>query len=401
MIYIFTDRFLAIVFSLLLLDALLWWGLDAVLRRRSVNPGWRSALALFFAAEIAGVALFIAARRIPLPSLPWLAKAGTSALLIWHCLLLPPLLLALICFFLAASAAALAGRMKRNRTPAPHFNAHSISRRHFLGIAAAATPPLLTAALTGVAVEQLDQFRVNRLTLSFPTLPPGLDGLKIAHLSDLHVGRLTEGAVLDRMVAETNALSADLIAVTGDLINYSLADLPHAISLLQRLHAPLGVVVCEGNHDLFEDGPEFDRQLRDSSLLFLRDESTVLDVNGTPLQLIGLRWSGSRDSEIDPPVRNLLKVRLPGAFAILMAHHPHAFDPAAAEGMPLVLSGHTHGGQLMLTDQIGVGPLIFRYWSGLYRRGESQLVVSNGVGNWFPLRINAPAEIALLTLRAG
>ena len=399
MIYIFTDRFLAIVFSLLLLDTLLWWGLDAVLRRRRVRPAWRLAPALFFAGEIAGIFLFLAARRFPLPSLPWLAKAGTSALLIWHCLLLPPLLLALVFFFPAARIASFAGRGEKRKLPA--LNSNSLSRRRFLGMAAAAAPPLLTTVLTGVAVEELDQFRVNRLTLAFPTLPPGLDGLKIAHLSDLHVGRLTEGAVLDRMVTETNALGADLIAVTGDLINYSLADLPHAIGLLQRLRAPLGIAVCEGNHDLFEDAPEFERQLRASGLLFLRDESTVLDVNGTPLQLLGLRWSGSRDSEIVLPVRDLLKFRLPETFAILMAHHPHAFDPAAAAGVPLILSGHTHGGQLMLTDRIGVGPLIFRYWSGLYQRGESLLVVSNGVGNWFPLRINAPAEIALLTLRAG
>ena len=397
MIYIFSHRFLAIVFSLLLLDSLLWWGLDAVLRRRRIRPGWRIGLAVFFAGEIAGVALYIAARRIALPVLPLSAKAGISALLIWHCLLLLPLLLVLVLSWLAAGVVSLAGRAEKSKPPTPD----SLSRRRFLGIAAAAVPPLLTTALTGGALEQLNQFRINRRTLAFPNLPPGLDGLKIAHLSDLHVGRLTEGAVLDRMVAETNALGADLIAVTGDLINYSLADLPHAVGLLQRLRAPLGVAVCEGNHDLFEDSAEFDRQLRASGLLFLRNESTLLSVGGTPLQLLGLRWTGSRDSEIAPPLDSLLRLRMPGIFSILMAHHPHAFDPAAAAGVPLVLSGHTHGGQLMLTDEIGVGPLMFRYWSGLYRKGESQLIVSNGVGNWFPLRINAPAEIALLTLRAG
>jgi hypothetical protein len=81
-----------------------------------------------------------------------------------------------------------------------------------------------------------------------------------------------------------------------------------------------------------------------------------------------------------------------------LAHHPHAFDAAAAAGVPLTLSGHTHGGQLMLNEQLGFGPAMFRYWSGWYRKGVSQLVVSNGVGNWFPLRVNAPAEIIHLTL---
>jgi predicted MPP superfamily phosphohydrolase len=88
-----------------------------------------------------------------------------------------------------------------------------------------------------------------------------------------------------------------------------------------------------------------------------------------------------------------------GTFPILLTHHPHAFDVAADAGIPLTLAGHTHGGQLMLSDHIGAGSMMFKYWSGLYRRGNSALVVSNGVGNWFPLRINAPAEIVHITLR--
>ncbi|HEY2107112.1 MAG TPA: hypothetical protein VGH29_15040, partial [Candidatus Binataceae bacterium] len=71
---------------------------------------------------------------------------------------------------------------------------------------------------------------------------------------------------------------------------------------------------------------------------------------------------------------------------------------AAAASLPLTLSGHTHGGQLMWNERAGFGPALFRYWSGLYTRGASKLIVSNGVGNWFPLRTNAPAEIVHLTL---
>jgi hypothetical protein len=94
----------------------------------------------------------------------------------------------------------------------------------------------------------------------------------------------------------------------------------------------------------------------------------------------------------------LSRVRRRDEFPILMAHHPHAFDAAIAEGLPLTLSGHTHGGQIMLTDDIGAGPVLFRYWSGLYRKDGCSLVVSNGVGNWFPLRTHAPAEIMHVTL---
>jgi predicted MPP superfamily phosphohydrolase len=98
-------------------------------------------------------------------------------------------------------------------------------------------------------------------------------------------------------------------------------------------------------------------------------------------------------------VHALLQQRKTEAFPILLAHHPHAFDAAAEAGLPLTLSGHTHGGQLMLNEQLGFGPAMFRYWAGLYERRESKLIVSNGVGNWFPLRVNAPAELIHVTLR--
>ena len=122
-----------------------------------------------------------------------------------------------------------------------------------------------------------------------------------------------------------------------------------------------------------------------------------------PVQLLGLRWTRvhgeGRDAAIGAEVRKLLEQRVGDAFPILLAHHPHAFDAAAEAELPLTLSGHTHGGQLMLNEQLGFGPAMFRYWSGLYERGRSKLIVSNGVGNWFPLRVNAPAEIVHLTLR--
>jgi predicted MPP superfamily phosphohydrolase len=85
----------------------------------------------------------------------------------------------------------------------------------------------------------------------------------------------------------------------------------------------------------------------------------------------------------------------------LLAHHPHSFDAAAQAGFPLILSGHTHGGQIMLTSQVGLGRVRFRYTSGLYEKPGSKLIVNNGLGNWFPLRINAPAELVHITLNSA
>lgn len=163
--------------------------------------------------------------------------------------------------------------------------------------------------------------------------------------------------------------------------------------------------MIEGNHDLIENGIEFEQRVKASGLSLLLDESTVREVRGYPVQFMGLRWMdsvGTPGDVITPwQVRKLVKQRQPDAFPVLLAHHPHAFDAAVENGLPLTLTGHTHGGQLMLDKNIGVGPMLFRYWSGFYKRGDSQLIVSNGVGNMFPIRINAPAEIVHITLKCA
>jgi predicted MPP superfamily phosphohydrolase len=281
----------------------------------------------------------------------------------------------------------------------------ALSRREFLGTATALAPAVVTLGLTGVAAGQLNHFRIRRLTLALPTLPRALDGMTIAQVSDIHVGVFTKGAVLREMVSATNALGADLVLMTGDLINYELSDLNEGLALLRAMPGRYGQWMIEGNHDLFDDATEFERRVKASGVPCLLNQSAITMVRGHPVQFFGLRWMEGTPRECDRShafwVRELLKQRHPEAFPILLAHHPHAFDAAVAADLPLTLSGHTHGGYLMLTDQIGVGPMLFRYWSGLYQRGRSQMIVSNGVGNPFPLRINAPAEIVHLTLRCA
>ena len=149
---------------------------------------------------------------------------------------------------------------------------------------------------------------------------------------------------------------------------------------------------------------EFERRLKAAGVPLLLNESAVANVRGYPVQLFGLGWmegdGRERDRAAASQLRELMKRRQPEAFPVLLAHHPHAFDAAINEDLPLTLAGHTHGGQCMLDRQHGLGPVMFRYWSGLYVRGHSQMIVSNGVGSWLPFRINAPAEIVHITLRA-
>ena len=393
---------LAILALTAALDAV-WW----VLALRLTRPrGWRIFISLFMAVQLAAV-LSILGRR------DWLNHAPQPVIVavnLWHHLGLALVVVILLLLGLLSAYAWLVRirfrRKDRSRPPSQPVESTpaAVSRREFIGTAAAVFPALFTIGLTGVATAQLHHFRVRRLELSLPALPRALDGVTIAHVSDIHVGPFTNGRVLRQLVNTTNALAADLVVMTGDLINYELSDLDEGISLIKQMPGRYGQWLIEGNHDLFEDGAEFERRVKASGVPFLRDETAVTMVRDHPVQFLGLGWRDDNSAQALRTNTNLLhrllKQSTPGAFPIVLAHHPHGFDAAVAANLPLTLSGHTHGGYMMLNRHIGIGPMLFRYWSGLYQRGQSQLVVANGVGNSFPLRINAPAEIIHLTLRS-
>jgi hypothetical protein len=239
---------------------------------------------------------------------------------------------------------------------------------------------------------------VREISISLKDLPESLDGMRIAHVTDTHVGKFTRGRILDEIADATNRLQADLILLTGDLIDNSIKDLPAALAMIQRMDPRSGLFMVEGNHDLFDDPAEFVRSVRASGVNFLKNQSAIAQVRGQAVQILGIAWDRD-ESQMIEDVAAVAKLRQPDAFPILLAHHPHAFDAAFRHGIPLTLAGHTHGGQLMVTPTLGAGPAMFKYWSGLYQNEGRSLVVSNGTGNWFPLRTAAPAEIVHITLR--
>jgi predicted MPP superfamily phosphohydrolase len=330
-----------------------------------------------------------------------------SAIYLWHLVILPLIIpLTVIGGIVTLVLWAIRKMRARETASAPTGDA-AMSRRAFLAATAAFTPQLFTVGLTAIALRQLEQFRIRRLTIPIRDLPTTLDGLTIAHVSDMHAGRFTRSSVLREVTSAVNDLRCELILVTGDLINGALHELPEGIAAIRRLDARAGVYMIEGNHDLFPGRAAFESKVKGSGIPLLVNETEQLTVRGHPVQLLGQRWGGpvfrrregNDDATIAASFEELLPLRDPEAFPILLAHHPHAFDPAAAAQIPLTLSGHTHGGQLMLNAETGFGPLMFRYWSGHYTKGDSHLIVSNGVGNWFPLRTSAPAEVIHLTLR--
>jgi uncharacterized protein len=391
--------FIFTIIGLMVSLDILWWIVFARLANHGVA---RVVLSIFMAAMMAGLIAIIAARMSRAGWDRLIPKFAVSAIFIWHFIGLG--LLAVIGLLLVPVI--LGQKIISHRAPArvePSTELGHWNRRDFLCFGAAFLPPVFTFGLTGLAVAQLNNVRVRRFVLPIVDLPRALDGMTIAQVSDLHVGRFTKGKVLEKTVRMVNDMQADLVLLTGDLINDALTDLDTGLELTRRMKSRFGLAIIEGNHDLIENPREFETRVRASGIPFLLDESMIIDVRGFPVQLLGLSWTRvhgkERDAAIGAAVRRLLEQRDTNAFPILMAHHPHAFDAAAESAMPLVLSGHTHGGQLMLNEQLGFGPALFRYWSGRYERDQSKLIVSNGVGNWFPLRVNAPAEIVHLTLR--
>jgi len=366
---------------------------------------------------VGGLCWMLLSRMLPGPwrgfGWPWLV----ALLFVWHFLVVPVVAIPSVLLSLVAALAQLLAKKR----PAAAVTVgvqddlrdvqQAVSRRSLLQGALVSAPPLIAIATTARSLNALDEFRIRRISVPLPNLPGDLDGLTIAHVSDTHVGPFTRGRTLEKIVAATNDLRADLVLQTGDLINHALADLPAAIEMSRKFEGRFGMYMCEGNHDLIEDRDEFERQVRAAGLQLLLNESAELTFRGVPVQLMGLRWGyiggpinatpvpRTREQAIRASMLGLLPQRREDAFPILLAHHPHAFDYAANARIPLTLSGHTHGGQIMASSRLGFGPWMFRYWSGLYQKDGAALVVSNGVGNWFPVRVNAPAEIIHITLR--
>lgn len=404
----------AIIFLVLFLGDFVWcWKTQAELQRLPAR--WvriaRGGVIAFGLLQALGVVFLFFGRQLHWPLETLFPKPVIAGVYIWHCLVLLPVGFLWFLKELAHSVLwigrTLAG-LRLAEQPVPRSD-EGMSRREFVAAAVATAPAIIALGATGISARQWNRFRIRKLTVPIPSLSKALDDLTIAQVCDLHVGIFTRGAVLNEVVEATNRLRADLVMLPGDLINYSLNDLPAALDVVRRLESKYGAFLCEGNHDLFENPEVFREQTMAAGLRLLVNDAALIPIRGVPVQVLGLRWGASHldpramsargDLAIINSMKELMPLVQPDAFPILLAHHPHAFD--YAEDIPLILTGHTHGGQLMLTKEVGFGPAMFRYWSGLYQKANRALVVSNGVGNWFPLRVQAPAEIVHITLRAA
>jgi uncharacterized protein len=247
------------------------------------------------------------------------------------------------------------------------------------------------------------QLRLTRLDVAMPGLPPALDGLRIVHLSDLHLGPTAHRATLREAFDRVNALDPDVICVTGDLVDSPVVDLDHWLPELCRLRARHGIFAVLGNHDRHAGADRVAAAIRARTpWRLLRDEIATIEIGGERLHVIGL------DDRPGPPAMKLpsLLASVPRDEArLVLVHQPSAFTTAATLRVPLTLAGHTHGGQIAVPGLPSLNTarlMMTRFDAGTFASGRSLLHVNRGLGtSGQRVRIGAPREITLVTLLAG
>jgi predicted MPP superfamily phosphohydrolase len=282
------------------------------------------------------------------------------------------------------------------------------ARREFLGKTATALPAaLFLTSGYGIFRAQTD-FDWFEHELKLANWPRELSGLRVMQISDPHVGSFMSGQKFKRYIADINKKKVDMVMITGDIIDHNVAFIPECMDALATLKMPpYGAYVCIGNHDYYSGGADqIFAGVEKLGMVTLRDSCISLPVRDARLTIAGVDYPwregpALHGDRFTKHVEKALALREPLVPTIMLAHHPHAFDEAARHGVPLTLSGHTHGGQFALHypgGSVSLGDLMFKYVAGPYRQGDSQLYVNRGLGNWFPVRLGAPPEVTILTL---
>lgn len=340
-------------------------------------------------------------------AMPWLALVGLTAAAL--------LALELVGAGLAGGAwvrrrlgGARGGRAARDgrgpgadasASPAPPAD---LGRREFL--ARCSGGAVATVAGAGVSLGMVaarGEHEIVEVEVELARLPAALDGFSIALLSDLHVGLTIDRAFVERVVARTRALDPDLVVLTGDLVDGRVEDLRDEIAPLAALRARHGVYAVTGNHEYYAGADPWIAALEAMGIRYLRNDRVLIGGEGAGFDLAGIDDHGAAAYPgHGPDLARALAGRDPSRAVVLLAHQPRQVASAAAHGVDLQLSGHTHGGQIWpwhYLVRLQQGGLL----AGRYQVGPTQLYVTRGCGYWGPpVRLGAPLEITRIVLRA-
>jgi len=274
---------------------------------------------------------------------------------------------------------------------------HSESRRAFiktttLGVGA------YTFAGSLHSIYTREEFKIENVKLPSKNLPTQLEGLSIAMISDIHVGMYMLEDDMLKYNEAINNLKPDLIFIPGDFVTSKTEEIFPFAKAFSSLKSKYGIYTCLGNHDFFGDPNIISKKIRETGMKVLRNETEELEINGAKLMLSGVddgRHANFKKVSYEATSLNTTR--------ILLCHKPYYFETAVAGKFDIMLSGHTHGGQIVLVNFLGMkltpAAAVSPYISGKYRRGDSLMYVSRGIGTvGLPVRVNCPPEITLFTL---
>ena len=275
-------------------------------------------------------------------------------------------------------------------------------RRAFLSRTIAGGVSLIAISLAGMGTANaLGEVAVRRVLVPLRRLPRALEGFRIVQLSDVHIGPTLGADWLERVVARVNALAPDAVVITGDLVDGSVEELRDQVAPLAKLSAKHGVFFVTGNHEYYSGADEWIDELARLGVRTLRNERVALGDGEHSFDLAGVddwtarRFGGGHGANL----ARALAGRDPARELVLLAHQPKQIHEAARLGVGLMLSGHTHGGQIFPWQLLV--KLDQPYIAGLAQHEDTHISVSRGTGFWGPpMRVAAPAEIALIELSA-
>jgi predicted MPP superfamily phosphohydrolase len=276
------------------------------------------------------------------------------------------------------------------------------SRRRFISRAAAIVPSAAVAgSLAGVGGAFLPAEVVLK-RFSFEKLHPALEGLRILHLSDLHLGTYLTLSSFQATIDEAEKLKPDMVVLTGDVAD-NLRQLAPALRMAEELDPRLGTYACLGNHEYYRGIPEVVRTFGESGSQLLVNRALTVDAGGATVTIGGVddpRFLGAAG----PPffkraIDETLEAVGASDFTMLLSHRPGALDYASEVGADLILAGHTHGAQLGLAGRSILEPFYPEaYLWGEYRVRNTRLYTSSGLGHWFPFRLGCPPEAPIIEL---
>ena len=266
-----------------------------------------------------------------------------------------------------------------------------LTRRAALkGVLAATVGAVTGTATYGIGYER-HRLGVTEATLPVSGLPPALEGTRIALLTDIHHSSLVGPDDIQKAVQLALAQRPDLIVLGGDYVTFGdRAFVAPVAELLAPLHAPHGVFAILGNHD---DDKEMPAALARNRFTVLKDQRTRVTLRGEALELAGIRFWTRRPADVARVLRNAHDT------VLLLAHDPRRLTEASGLNVPAVLSGHTHGGQVVVPGFGAIAKARFPILEGVGGRDNTSIFVSRGIGTvYVPVRINCPPEVALITL---